>query len=194
VDAVSEFNVGLCDRRAIYVRYPQAVPLAYTIDRDKCIGCGLCKNLCLADAINYEDKEEKINLKVGSIILTPGFNKFNPRIKKEYGYTKYLNVITSIEFERILSASGPYKGHVFRPSDGNIPQRIAFIQCVGSRDTIPEIDAPYCSAVCCMHAIKEAIIAKEHVKSTEPTVFLWIFVPMERILTNITKEQSMNMV
>ena len=169
IEAISIFNEGLSDRKCIYVPYPQAVPLAYTIDRNKCIGCGLCQNLCLADAIKYDDKEQIIEIDVGSIILCPGFDEFESDIKSEYGHGRFENVVTSIEFERVLSASGPYKGHVLRRSDGIQPKKIAWIQCVGSRDR--GCGNNYCSSVCCTYAIKEAVIAKEHVKSIEPTIF-----------------------
>jgi len=169
IDAINVFNEGLSDRRCIYVPYPQAVPLAYTIDREKCIGCGLCENLCLADAITYDDQEETMDLTVGSIILCPGFDEFESDIKSEYGHDRYENVLTSIEFERVLSASGPYKGHILRPSDGKQPKKVAWIQCVGSRDR--GCGNNYCSSVCCTYAIKEAVIAKEHVSTIEPTIF-----------------------
>ena len=169
IEAISVFNEGLSDRKCIYVPYPQAVPLAYTIDRNKCIGCGLCQNLCLADAIKYDDKEREITVDVGSIILCPGFDEFESNIKSEYGHGRFENVLTSIEFERVLSASGPYKGHVLRRSDGVQPEKIAWIQCVGSRDR--GCGNNYCSSVCCTYAIKEAVIAKEHVKSIKPTIF-----------------------
>jgi heterodisulfide reductase subunit A2 len=169
IEAISVFNEGLSDRKCIYVPYPQAVPLAYTIDKDKCIGCGLCQNLCLADAIKYDDEQKLITLDVGSIILCPGFDEFESDIKSEYGHGRFENVLTSIEFERILSASGPYKGHVLRRSDGAQPEKIAWIQCVGSRDR--GCGNNYCSSVCCTYAIKEAVIAKEHVKSIKPTIF-----------------------
>ena len=167
VDAIDQFNKGLNDTTAIYIKYPQAVPLAYEINRDKCIGCGLCENICLADAIDYSDQEKEMQLNVGAIILAPGVKEFDARLKSEYGYGRYMNVVTSIQFERILSASGPFKGRVQRPSDGDVPKKIAFIQCVGSRD----VNNPYCSSVCCMYATKEAVIAKEHMSQVEPTIF-----------------------
>ena len=169
IDAVSVFNKGLSDRRAVYLLYPQAVPLAYAIDREKCIGCGLCENICLADAIDYADQDEVVDLKVGSVILCPGFEEFKANIKSEYGHGRFQNVVTSMEFERILSASGPYRSHVQRTSEGNIPRKIAWLQCVGSRDQ--SCGNEYCSSVCCTYAIKEAVIAKEHVNTIEPTIF-----------------------
>jgi len=169
VSAVDSFNQGLGQRAAVYIRYPQAVPLAYTIDRDRCIGCGLCENLCLANAVRYDDQLNMREIQVGSIILAPGATQYDARLRGEYGYGRYPNVITSIEFERILSASGPFKGRVQRPSDGDIPSRIAFVQCVGSRDSAQ--GRGYCSSVCCMYATKEAVIAKEHMAHIQPTIF-----------------------
>ncbi len=169
VSAVDTFNEGLSQRAAVYIRYPQAVPLAFAIDRERCIGCGLCENLCLADAVRYQDEEDSQEIQVGAIILAPGFAEFDPSLRGEYGYGRFPNVVTSIEFERILSASGPFKGRVQRPSDGDLPTRIAFIQCVGSRDTAQ--GRGYCSSVCCMYATKEAVIAKEHMSHIEPTIF-----------------------
>jgi heterodisulfide reductase subunit A len=169
IDAIDVYNEGLKQRRAAYISYPQAVPLAYVIDKDKCIGCGLCENLCLADAVVYAEEDTEITLNVGAIILAPGFEEFDPKLRGEFGYGQFKNVITSIEFERVLSASGPYKGHVLRPSDGEIPTKVAFLQCVGSRD--PAIGQTYCSSVCCMYAVKEAVIAREHEKLVEPTIF-----------------------
>jgi heterodisulfide reductase subunit A len=170
IEAVDMYNEGLCQRSAIYVDYPQAVPLKYKIDREKCIGCGTCFEICKAKAIEYDQQDTEATLNVGSIILAPGFEAFDAKLKSEYGYGRYLNVVTSIEFERILSASGPYGGLVLRPSDGEIPKKIAFIQCVGSRDF--QLGNNYCSAACCMYGMKEAVIAKEHTPTKlEPTVF-----------------------
>jgi len=169
VEAIDEFNQGLGDRSAVFVKYPQAVPLTYMIDREKCIGCGTCQEVCKAGAVTYEDKEEKAVLSVGSIVLAPGFEEFDPRLKSEYGYGRYPNVLSSIEFERVLSASGPYGGMVLRPSDGEIPRKIAFIQCVGSRDA--QLGNNYCSSACCMYGIKEAVIAKEHTPGVQCTIF-----------------------
>jgi len=169
VNAVDSFNEGLSQRAAAYIQYPQAVPLVFAIDREKCIGCGLCENLCLADAVEYDDQQQTRDIRVGAIILAPGFEEFNARMRGEYGYGRFPNVVTSIEFERILSASGPFKGRVQRPSEGDLPSRIAFIQCVGSRDSAH--GRGYCSSVCCMYATKQAVIAKEHAAHVEPTIF-----------------------
>jgi heterodisulfide reductase subunit A len=170
IEAVDMYNEGLGSRSAIYVEYPQAVPLKYMIDREKCIGCGTCSEVCRANAIAYDQKDSQSTLRVGSIILAPGFEAFDARLKSEYGYGRFSNVVTSIEFERILSASGPFGGLVLRHSDGEIPKRIAFIQCVGSRDY--QLGNSYCSAACCMYGMKEAVIAKEHTPTRlEATIF-----------------------
>jgi heterodisulfide reductase subunit A len=163
IEAIDTYNEGLSKKSAIYIDYPQAVPLKYKIDREKCIGCGTCYEVCKAKAVAYDQQDSEATIKVGSIILAPGFETFDAKLKSEYGYGRYPNVVTSIEFERILSASGPYGGLVLRPSDGEIPRKIAFIQCVGSRDF--QIGNTYCSAACCMYGIKETVIAKEHTPS-----------------------------
>ncbi len=160
---LDEHNTGLNSRPAVYIPYPQAIPNKATIDSRYCVHmlrdkCEICKEFCEAGAINYDQKEEDLDLKVGSVIFSPGYDLFNAGSKLEYGYLNYSNVVTAIEFERILSASGPYEGKILRPSDELAPKKIAFIQCVGSRDT----ERDYCSSICCMYATKEAIIAKEH--------------------------------
>ncbi|MGB9684170.1 MAG: FAD-dependent oxidoreductase [Candidatus Bathyarchaeales archaeon] len=172
VEAIDTYNKGLTDRSAVYVEFPQAVPLKFKIDREKCIGCRTCQEVCKANAVEYDQKDSEIILNVGSIILAPGFEPFDARLKSEYGYGRYQNVVTSIEFERILSASGPYAGIVLRPSDGEIPRKIAFVQCVGSRDA--QLGNNYCSAACCMYSIKEAIIAKEHVPTKLDCTILYM--------------------
>jgi len=160
VVAVNPYNMKLDDRKATYIEYAQAVPLAFAIDTDACIGCGLCENMCLAKAIRYDDKERETRLTAGAVILSAGSRGFDPSGLEFLGYGKYPNVVTSEEFERILSASGPYFGHLQRPLDREQPRKIAWLQCVGSRDT--KIGKGYCSSVCCMYAVKEAMIAKEH--------------------------------
>jgi len=164
VPILDEYNERLTKRSAVYIPYPQAVPNKATIDERYCVHmlkdeCGVCKEFCEAEAIDYEQKEKKSELNVGAVILSPGYEIFDAKIKEELGYGLYPNVVSSIEFERILSASGPFAGKVLRPYDKTEPRRIGFIQCVGSRD----VDRDYCSSVCCMYATKEAIIAKEHV-------------------------------
>jgi len=162
VTAVNPYNKNLDDRRATFIEYPQAVPLAFAIDPKVCIGCGLCENICLAKAVRYADRIQESTLRVGAVILSSGSEGYDPAGLDFFGYGRSPNVVTSEEFERILSASGPYRGHVMRPLDREEPRRIAWIQCVGSRDT-NRCGNGYCSSVCCMYAIKEAMIAKEHI-------------------------------
>lgn len=168
----SEFDRGLRPRSPIYTPYPQGVPNIPVIDRDNCVhyvtgACRICETVCKAGAIKYDQEDEIIELDVGAIILAPGFELFNAETKKELGYGRLPNVITSLEFERILSASGPFSGEILRPYDRKRPEKIAFIQCVGSR----EVETNYCSAVCCMYATKEAILVKEHHPETDITIF-----------------------
>jgi heterodisulfide reductase subunit A-like polyferredoxin len=141
----------------------------------RCLSCGVCSEClqcvyaCRANAIDHNQLEEIIELEVGSVVLTPGLEPIPGEIRPEYGYGRYPNVVTSLEFERMLSASGPFAGVVQRPSDGTHPKKIAWIQCVGSRDD--SCDQGYCSSVCCMYATKEAVIAREHDANIEPTIF-----------------------
>ncbi len=145
----------------VHVGYTEEEAIA---EAKRCLACGICcdcrtcATACQANAIDYTQKAETSELKVGAIVLAPGYEIFDARLKKDLGYGRFPNVLTSLEFERILSASGPYSGHVCRPFDRQQPKRIAFLQSVGSRDS----DRDYCSSVCCMYATKEAIIAKEH--------------------------------
>ena len=162
----NEYDGGLSKRKAIYIQYPQAVPLKYAIDPNNCIylikgKCKVCQKLCPTGAINYEEQSKDITLQVGSIILSSGCEPYDPKPHDVYGYGKSKNIVTSLEFERILSSSGPYGGHLVRPSDNKEPKKIAWLQCIGSRDV--HIGAKgYCSSVCCTYAIKEAMLAKEH--------------------------------
>ena len=172
------FNEGLGSRKAAYVKYPQAVPLKYAIDGENCIffkngKCRACEKFCPTGAIDFSQKEKAHRIEVGSIILSPGFESFNPSPYDTYGYGKFPNVITSLQFERILSASGPFEGHLERPSDRKPPKKIAWLQCVGSRDSHKHAHE-YCSGVCCMYAIKEAVIAKEHAKDGLDTAIFYM--------------------
>ena len=167
------YNEKLIKRKAIYVPYSQAVPLKYAIDAENCIylqkgKCGACEKHCPSGAINFNDTEKTITLKVGSVILSAGFKSFDPSGFDNYPYAGLPDVVTSLEFERILSATGPYSGHLMCPSSmhgknpvGKAPQKIAWLQCVGSRD-INRCDNGYCSSVCCMYAVKQAVMAKDH--------------------------------
>ncbi|OHD75511.1 MAG: hypothetical protein A2V99_15305 [Spirochaetes bacterium RBG_16_67_19] len=173
---LSEFDAGLAGRPSIYIPYPQAIPKAAVIDSQTCVhfrkareldACKACQQFCQAGAIDYEQQEELIDLDIGAVVIAPGFELCDHTLRAEYGFGQYPNVLSSLQFERVLSASGPYQGIVRRPSDGREPQRIASIQCVGSR----EEEANYCSSVCCMYAVKHALMAKEHAPGVEYTIF-----------------------
>jgi len=168
------FDEGLGWKKPVKIYYPQVVPRIPVIDDKACVhlntgNCGVCQQICGVHAINYETVERIEEIKVGAVVLAPGGKEFEAQLRGEYGYGIYDNVITSIQFERMLSASGPTQGHVFRPSDHGDPKKIAWIQCVGSRDRTCGKD--YCSSVCCMYASKEAVIAREHDASVEATIF-----------------------
>jgi heterodisulfide reductase subunit A len=170
----NEFQEELNNRKAIYIPFPQAVPLVALIDSNNCLHfqndiCGVCEKSCQAGAINYDQKPVERKLNVSSIIVATGFEQFNPEELGEYGYGRYDDVVTSLEFERLVCASGPTGGRLERPSDGRKAHRIAFIQCVGSRSH--RIGYPYCSSVCCMYATKEAILVKEHDPESEVKIF-----------------------
>jgi len=169
---LSEYNADLVQRGSIYIPFPQAIPKVPVIDRDTCLYfqrgvCKTCEAFCEAKAINYDQKDEMVDIDVGAVVLAAGYEVIDPGLKKELGYGRFPNVVSSLQFERLLSASGPFAGIVLRPSDLKAPKRIAFIQCVGSR----EIDRNYCSSFCCMYATKEAIIVREHATETECTIF-----------------------
>jgi len=172
------YDGGLSKRKAVYVQYAQAVPLKYTIDADTCIyflkgKCKACEKFCPTGAINFEDQKSDLTLKVGAVVVAAGSEAFDPATYDTFGYSTSPNIVTSLEFERILSASGPYGGHMVRPSDKTEPEKIAWLQCVGSRDT--HIGARgYCSAVCCTYAVKEAILAKEHSSNGLDTAIFYI--------------------
>jgi heterodisulfide reductase subunit A len=168
-----EFDMGLRVREAIYLYFLQAVPAVMTIDPERCLyltkgRCGICQKICQLGAIDYEQEDREITLDVGSIVVATGFDPFDPSVVNEYGYGKYRNVITSMEFERLISASGPSGGHLQRLSDREPVKRIGFIQCVGSRDLRHQ---RFCSSVCCMYATKEAILANEHDREVHSSVF-----------------------
>ncbi len=173
----SEYDAATGKRKAIYVKYAQAVPLKYQIDADNCIrfkkagACGFCEKVCPAGAINFDDTEKTHQINVGAVILAPGFESFDPAAAGVWGYGRYPNVVTAMQFERYLSASGPTEGHLIRPSDGREITKVAFLQCVGSRDE-NKCGNAYCSSVCCMYAIKEAVMAKDHVPGLRTAIFM----------------------
>lgn len=165
VKVPSEFDMGMASRKAIYTPFPQAVPRVAVIDREHCLFfqkgvCKVCEKLCPARAVNFDQEPEELTINVSSIILATGLELYDPTSLSEYGYGRYENVLLSLEFERLINASGPTSGELLRPSDDKHPHRIVFIQCVGSRTS--EKGFPYCSTVCCMYATKEAILIREH--------------------------------
>jgi len=172
---VSDFDEGIANRSAIYVPFPQAVPLKYTVDPDACLfltrgRCGktfLCKEACPADAIDFEQQEELVDLEVGVVIVTTGFDLIDPCIKPEFGYGVYPEVMTGIEFERLSSASGPTMGEIV--VNGKKPEDVVFIKCVGSRD--PHTGVPYCSRFCCMYTAKHAHLVRDKLPDARITVF-----------------------
>jgi heterodisulfide reductase subunit A len=162
-----EFNEGLNPRKAIYVAFTQAVPSTAQIDMDKCIKCGLCKKICELNAVDFDQKDEILEIKVGSIIVATGWDEYEPETGY-LGYDIYPNIITQMKLERILAPNGPTLGHLARPSDGKRPKKILFIQCVGSRDLNKNM---YCSSgVCCMITIKNSKLIKQHYPDTEISV------------------------
>jgi heterodisulfide reductase subunit A len=168
VQVPNEYDEGLGPRKAIYIPFAQAVPLVYTIDQEACRDCGICAKVCPADAVRYEDEDREQELEVGALVLAPGFRKFDCSGVPQYSYEQCPDIISAVEFERLLSANGPTGGHLERLSDGAPLRRVAFIQCTGSRDATHN---PYCSSICCMASVKEAIIAREHEPELQPEIF-----------------------
>jgi heterodisulfide reductase subunit A len=199
----NEFDMGLKARKAIYRPFPQSVPAAYAIDRDACLNflsflserqkkridkitkfkqkvdpsytpnilvCGHCSTACEVDAIDFDMKPKEIELDVGSILIAVGFQEFDARKLGNYGYGRYPNVVTSLELERMLNATGVTQGHVVRPSDMKTPKKIVFIQCVGARG---EGGRPYCSRFCCMNAVKDSMLMRQHDPDIEEITILY---------------------
>ena len=172
---VSAFDEGIAKRSAIYVPFPQAVPLKYTVDPEACLyltlgRCGktfLCKEACPADAIDFEQQEELVDLEVSAIIVATGFDLIDPCTKPEFGYGVYPEVMTGIEFERLSSASGPTMGEIM--VNGKEPEDVVFIKCVGSRD--PHTGVPYCSRFCCMYTAKHAHLVRDKLPDARITIF-----------------------
>jgi heterodisulfide reductase subunit A len=185
VTAPDEFQGGLSTRKSIHIPFPQAVPSAYLINADECLGnnpiaCGKCREVCDKDCIDFDMRDEIIELDVGAIIVATGLEVFDPTGLTEYGYTRYENVITSMEFERLISSGGPTEGHFVRPTDMQRPRHIGFIQCVGSR-TVPMPGSngrepagrghPYCSNICCMNTVKDSLLLLDHYPDTQISVY-----------------------
>jgi len=167
----AEFNEGLEARHAINIPFPQAVPKIPVIDKEQCVyylngNCRTCENFCEADAITYDQQDEIIDLDIGSIVVATGFDLFDPKKKPEYGYGEFKNVITGLEFERLVSASGPTEGHI--EINGKEPKNVVFIQCVGSRD---KEGNEYCSRVCCMYTAKHAHLVGEKIPGSDLTIY-----------------------
>ncbi len=173
IETPNIFDMNLGKRKSVYIPFTQAVPPVYLIDPNMCLFlnkgvCGVCKKTCEAEAIDFEQKPLEIELNVGAIVVATGYDVFGEELSSRWGYN-YKNVVNALEYERMLSASGPFGGHILRPSDEKEPEKIAFIQCAGSRDLHEGI--PYCSSVCCMYTSKEAIITKEHSEHSQCFVF-----------------------
>jgi heterodisulfide reductase subunit A len=170
-----EFNLGLSKRKPVYIPFPQAVPQGAIIDPETCIEfkSGKCKKTCVdackPNSIHFDEKDKEIQLNVGSIIVSTGIDYLNPKVVSEFGYGRFKNVLTSLEIERLLSSSGPSQGELIRSSDHKTPKKMAFIQCVASRDM--KFGIPYCSTICCMNTIKDAKIIREHYPNTELDIF-----------------------
>jgi heterodisulfide reductase subunit A len=172
----NEFQMGLGSRKAVYIPFPQAVPAAYIVNAEECLGqnpiaCGKCIEACEKECIDFSMQDEIIDCEVGTIIVATGMNVYDPTALDEYGYTRFPNVITSLEFERLISTGGPLEGHLGRPSDLKLPESIGFIQCVGSRTQDTTRGNPYCSNICCMNTIKSA----QYLKDTYPDMNVIVF-------------------
>jgi len=172
--AFDPFNEGIAPTTAINIPFPQAIPKKAKIDPNYCRQfikgkCGVCAKICPVQAIDYEMQDEIVTEKVGAIIVATGYSLFDHTRIKEYGAGKYLDVITSIQYERLLNASGPTSGHILRPSDNKEPKTIVFVACVGSRDK--SLGVPYCSNFCCMYIAKQAILTKDHIPDSQSYVF-----------------------
>jgi heterodisulfide reductase subunit A len=169
-----QFNQEISNNKAIHIYFAQAIPLVTYID-ESCLylkekKCQICVGVCKNNAIDLHQKPEKAEIEVGAIILSPGYEAFDPKLREEYGYGKMQNVVTSMDYERLLCATGPYEGEILRASDKKHPHNVAWIQCVGSRQVIPGGNS-YCSAVCCTYTQKQVILTKDHDADAKCTIF-----------------------
>ena len=167
VEVPDEYNDGLQIRKAIYVRSPQAIPNFYCVDREACTRCGKCVEVCPTNAIDLDLPDESREVNVGAIIVSSGFQEFDAAKMGQYGLGRHANVLNNLQVERLLASGGRTAGELLRPSDGQVPKKVAFLQCVGSRDA----EHNYCSTACCMYALKEAILIKEKYPDTDVTIF-----------------------
>jgi heterodisulfide reductase subunit A len=170
----NEFDMGLSTRKAIYSPFPQAIPPAYVINIDDCLGnmplaCEKCSQACEKKCIDYDMRDRDVEIEVGTIVVATGMKVFDPTMLSEYGYTRHLNMITSIEFERLINADGPTGGELIRLDNRERPKKVAFIQCIGSRSQ--HRGRPYCSNVCCMNTVKDTILIKEHWPEIDVSVY-----------------------
>ncbi len=175
VEYPDEFNQDISNNKAIHIYYSQAIPLITYID-ENCLylkekKCRICEAVCQNEAIDLNQAEEKVEINVGAVVLAPGYEQFDPGLREDFGYGKYENVVTSMDYERLTDSTGPYEGQVLRPSDLKHPHKIAWIQCVGSRQVNPPGGNSYCSSVCCTYTQKQVILTKEHDSEAECTVF-----------------------
>jgi len=168
------FNGGLGNRKAAFLTFPQAVPRIYALDAENCLylnkkKCGICKKICPTQAIEFDQKPQVLEIHAGAVIVSTGFEPALTEKQGEFGFGRYQNVVTSLQYERLLSATGPFEGHIRRPSDRRVPRKIAWIQCVLSRDA--SRNRPFCSSVCCMHATKQAVLTRSHEPDIETTIY-----------------------
>ena len=173
IEAPNLFDMNLGKRKSVYIPFPQATPPVYLIDPELCLYlnrgvCGVCQKVCKAEAINFEQKEEQITINVGAIIVATGFDMLSTELSDKWGYA-YKNVLNGLEYERLLCPTGPFGGNILRPSDEKEPQKVAFIQCIGSADKNDQLS--YCSRVCCMYTAKNAILTKQYSNNIEVAVF-----------------------
>ncbi|MCT4536126.1 CoB--CoM heterodisulfide reductase iron-sulfur subunit A family protein [Halodesulfovibrio sp.] len=171
---VDEFNEGISKCTAINIPFPQAIPKKAAINPKGCLmlkkgKCGVCAKICPTKCIDFEQKDEVLTERVGAVIAATGYDMFDHSVYKQYGAGQYPDVITSLQYERLMNASGPTGGHIVRPSDGKEPKKVVFVQCVGSRD--PAVGRPYCSGFCCMYTAKQAILTKDHIPDSDSYVF-----------------------
>ncbi|NIW96433.1 MAG: methyl-viologen-reducing hydrogenase subunit delta, partial [Phycisphaerae bacterium] len=169
-----EYQQGFSSRKAIYIPFPQAVPSSYILDMENCLGtnpiaCGKCADACDKQCIDYDAKDETVELEVGTVVVATGMEPYDPTEMDEYGYRSFENVITSMEFERLICAGGPSEGHFIRPTDHETPKSVAFIQCVGSRSLNRGV--PYCSNICCMNTVKDTLLLHDHYPDLQSKVF-----------------------